>query len=39
MLHAARTDLDMLLAAVYLLIEGRGSWSVDALLMRHTPNQ
>lgn len=29
MLHEARTDLDMLLAAIYLLIVGGGCWSLD----------
>jgi uncharacterized membrane protein YphA (DoxX/SURF4 family) len=32
MLHEARADLDMLLGAVYLLIEGAGAWSLDARL-------
>lgn len=30
MLHEARLDFCMLLAALYLLIEGAGAWSVDA---------
>jgi putative oxidoreductase len=32
MLHEARVDLDMLLGLVYLLIEGAGAWSLDAML-------
>jgi putative oxidoreductase len=32
MMHEARVDFDMLLALVYLLIEGGGAWSLDALL-------
>jgi putative oxidoreductase len=32
MLHEARTDLDMLLGLIYLLIEGAGAWSIDAAL-------
>jgi putative oxidoreductase len=32
MLHEARTDLVMLLASIYLLIEGGGRWSLDAWL-------
>jgi len=34
MAHEARTDFDMLLGALYLLIEGGGLWSLDALLVR-----
>jgi putative oxidoreductase len=34
MLHEARLDFCMLLGALYLLIEGAGAWSVDALLSR-----
>src|SRR5271163_2724986 len=34
MLHEARTDFVMLLACLYLLIEGGGAWSLDALLSR-----
>jgi putative oxidoreductase len=30
MLHEARTDFDMLLALIYLLIVGGGAWSIDA---------
>lgn len=32
MMHEARTDLDMLLGAIYLLLEGGGAWSLDAHL-------
>ena len=35
MIHEARADFDMLLGAIYLLIEGAGRWSVDAILTRH----
>jgi putative oxidoreductase len=34
MAHEARADLCMLLGALYLLIEGAGAWSLDALLSR-----
>ena len=34
MLHESRADLVMLLGALYLLIEGAGAWSLDALLCR-----
>lgn len=34
MLHEARADFDMLLGSVYLLIEGAGAWSLDALIVR-----
>jgi putative oxidoreductase len=34
MAHEARADLCMLLGALYLLIEGAGKWSLDALLSR-----
>jgi uncharacterized membrane protein YphA (DoxX/SURF4 family) len=34
--HEARADLDMLLGALYLLIEGAGAWSIDALLARRS---
>jgi uncharacterized membrane protein YphA (DoxX/SURF4 family) len=30
MMHEARADFDMLLGALYLLIEGAGAWSLDA---------
>jgi putative oxidoreductase len=36
MMHEARADFDMLLGALYLLIEGAGAWSVDALLCRYS---
>lgn len=36
MLHEARADFCMLLAAIYLLIEGGGAWSLDAVLARKT---
>ena len=32
MMHEARTDLCMVFGALYLLIEGAGAWSLDALL-------
>jgi uncharacterized membrane protein YphA (DoxX/SURF4 family) len=31
MLHEARADFDMLLGSIYLLIEGAGAWSLDAM--------
>jgi uncharacterized membrane protein YphA (DoxX/SURF4 family) len=31
MMHAARTDWSMLLASIFLLIEGAGKWSLDKL--------
>jgi putative oxidoreductase len=34
MMHEARTDFDMLLGSIYLLIVGAGTWSIDALLRR-----
>jgi uncharacterized membrane protein YphA (DoxX/SURF4 family) len=34
MLHEARTDLSMLLGAIFLLIVGGGQWSLDAALRR-----
>ena len=34
MMHEARADLTMLLGALYLLIEGGGAWSLDAVLSR-----
>ena len=34
MAHESRADLVMLLALIYLLIEGAGAWSLDALLAR-----
>ena len=30
--HEARTDFDMLLGSLYLLIVGAGAWSLDAML-------
>jgi putative oxidoreductase len=36
MMHEARADFDMLLGSTYLLIEGAGAWSLDALLARKT---
>ena len=37
MLHEARADFVMLLALVYLLIEGAGAWSLDARLVARRP--
>ena len=34
MMHEARTDFDMLLGSLYLLIVGAGTWSLDALVAR-----
>jgi len=34
MMHEARDDFAMLLGLMYLLIEGGGAWSLDALLSR-----
>ena len=34
MLHESRADLAMLLGSIYLLIEGAGAWSLDAMLAR-----
>jgi uncharacterized membrane protein YphA (DoxX/SURF4 family) len=34
MLHEARADFCMLLASLYLLIDGAGTWSLDARLAR-----
>lgn len=34
MMHEARDDFGMLLGSLYLLIEGGGAWSLDALLSR-----
>lgn len=34
MAHEARTDLCMFVGALYLLIEGAGAWSVDAILTK-----
>jgi putative oxidoreductase len=32
MAHEARADFDMLLGALYLLLEGAGAWSLDAII-------
>jgi uncharacterized membrane protein YphA (DoxX/SURF4 family) len=37
MMHEARADFAMLLGSLYLLIEGGGKWSLDALLSRDRP--
>ncbi len=37
MMHEARDDFAMLLGSLYLLIEGGGKWSLDALLCRTVP--
>jgi putative oxidoreductase len=34
MMHEARTDFDMMLGSIYLLIVEAGTWSIDALLSR-----
>jgi putative oxidoreductase len=34
MMHEARDDFGMLLGSLYLLIEGGGTWSLDAMLAR-----
>ena len=34
MAHEARVDFAMLLGCIFLLIEGAGTWSIDALLTR-----
>lgn len=39
LLHEARLDFAMLLASIYLLIEGGGAWSLDALIARRYPSQ
>jgi uncharacterized membrane protein YphA (DoxX/SURF4 family) len=36
MMHEARADFDMLLGSLYLLIEGAGAWSLDAMLARNS---
>ena len=33
-MHETRADFDMLLGALYLLIEGAGAWLLDAMLAR-----
>jgi uncharacterized membrane protein YphA (DoxX/SURF4 family) len=37
MMHESRDDFGMLLGSLYLLIEGGGKWSLDALLYRDRP--
>jgi putative oxidoreductase len=37
MAHEARADFCMLLGSLYLLIEGGGQWSLDALLSKNRP--
>ena len=37
MLHEARTDLSMLLGALFLALVGAGAWSVDARLAARSP--
>ena len=39
MAHEARTDFCMLLGLLYLLIEGGGRWSLDALLSKNDPGE
>ena len=39
MMHEARTDFCMLLGSLYLLIEGAGAWSLDAMLARKSAPQ
>ena len=39
MAHEARTDWSMLLGSLFLLIVGAGSWSLDAVLSRRSPQQ
>lgn len=34
MLHEARTDMSMLLGAIFLFLVGAGAWSVDAIITR-----
>jgi putative oxidoreductase len=36
MMHEARADFTMLLGSLYLLIEGAGAWSLDAMLARRS---
>jgi uncharacterized membrane protein YphA (DoxX/SURF4 family) len=36
MAHEARADFDMLLGSLYLLIEGAGAWSLDAVFLRNS---
>jgi uncharacterized membrane protein YphA (DoxX/SURF4 family) len=37
MMHEARDDFGMLLGSLYLVIEGAGAWSLDALLSQDRP--
>jgi putative oxidoreductase len=39
MMHEARDDFAMLLGSLYLLIEGGGKWSLDALFSRDSPSR
>lgn len=39
MLHEARTDIAMLLGALFLLIVGAGAWSLDGALSRRPPSE
>jgi hypothetical protein len=36
LLHEARADFDVLLGSLYLLIEGPGAWSLNAILARNS---
>jgi len=36
MMHEARADLVMLIGSLYLLIEGAGAWSLDAMIARRS---
>jgi putative oxidoreductase len=36
MMHEARDDFDIQLGSIYLLIDGAGAWSLDALLYRRS---
>ena len=38
-LHEARLDFAMRLALIYLLIEGGGAWSLDALIARRVQSE
>lgn len=38
MAHEARTDLSMLLGALFLLLVGAGAWSLDAVLSKRRPH-
>ena len=37
MSHEARADFTMLLGSLYLLIDGGGQWSIDAILSKRSP--